>query len=172
MVIEKLTGLHIQYYFICPRKLWFYHYKLNMELESELVKIGRYIESFYKRDKYMKEKIILDDFLSLDILEKEKEFVYIIEIKKSSKMEEAIIWQLKYYLWYLSKKGLKVKGKLVIPEEKIEKIIELSKDDEYRLKQIIKEIMKIINSDKPPKVDKKPYCKKCSYKILCLEDEI
>jgi len=37
---------------------------------------------------------------------------------------------------------------------------------------ILKEIKEIIRQPRPPKVIKKPYCKYCSYRTLCWEDEL
>lgn len=165
--IKGITGILINYYFVCPRRLWFCFYRVNMENESELVKIGKYIEIFYKKEKKINEKIILDDNISVDWLKKSNDCFIVIEIKKSSKIKEAAIWQLKYYLFYLENKGIRAKGKLIIPEEKYEELVELSEKDKNIIKKIIENIREILSKDKLPKVIKKKICYKCSYYMLC-----
>jgi len=164
-------GTYIYYYFVCPRKLWFYSHKITMEHESDLVQIGKYIELFYKEEKKYERKVIIEN-ISPDVLKRYKDFVLVFEIKKSEKFKEAALWQLKYYLWYLKNKGLNVKGKLIIPEENKEEHVELTEKDEEKIKEILKEIRRTIKSEKPPRVTKKDYCKSCAYKMLCWEDEV
>ena len=170
--IKLLGGLYIYYYLVCPRKLWFYSRKITMEHESELVEIGKYIELFYKEEKKKDRKVIIDWTISPDIVEKRKDFILVFEIKKSSLFRKAAEWQLKYYLYYLKKyKDINAKGKLVIPEEDKENFIELTEEDEEEIEKIIKEIEKIIRRDEPPRVVKRKYCKRCSYRLLCWRDE-
>jgi len=169
----SIGGLYIYYYLVCPRKLWFYSRKLTMEHESDVVEIGKYIELYYKEERKAEQKVIIDDAISPDILKKSKDFIVVFEVKKSSRFKEAALWQLKFYLWYLRKyKNLNVKGKLVIPEEKSEKFIELSDEDCKKLKEMFKNIRAVVFSNEPPKVDKKSYCKACSYKMLCWSEEV
>ena len=137
-----------------------------MEQESDLVKIGYYIDMLYKEKNKYERKIIIDK-ISPDILKRVKDIVIVIEVKKSDKFREAALWQLKYYLWYLKQLGINAKGKLVIPEYNKEEIIELSDKDVEKLRKIIKEIKKIINLEKPPKEIMKSYCKACAYYPLC-----
>ena len=165
-------GVYIYYYFVCPRKLWFYSRKLTMEHESEVVEIGKYIELYYKEERKAEKKLIIDNIISPDILERRGDYIIVFEVKKSEKIKDAALWQLKYYLWYLKKfKGLNVKGKLVIPEYNKEEYIELSEEDEEKISEILDNIKKIIESNKPPKVVKKDFCKACAYKLLCWSDE-
>jgi len=168
--MSKFGGLYVYYYFVCPRKLWFYSRRITMEHESDLVQIGKYIELFYKEDKKYERKVIIDNTISPDIIRRYREFILVFEVKKSSKFKEAALWQLKYYLWYLKRKGLNVKGKLVVPEESKEELIELTKEDEDKLKEIIQKIKEILKQDKPPRVVKRDYCNSCAYYPLCWEE--
>jgi CRISPR-associated exonuclease Cas4 len=68
-------------------------------------------------------------------------------VKKSKVLEEAHIWQVKYYLWFLKNKGVKVY---------------LEEADNDKILNALNEISKIIKSEKIPNVINKPYCKKCS----------
>ncbi|MEM0481167.1 MAG: CRISPR-associated protein Cas4 [Candidatus Aenigmatarchaeota archaeon] len=166
----KIGGSYIYYYFICPRKLWFFSRKITMEHTSELVEIGKYIELFYKEQHKYEKKVIIED-ISPDVIKRYKDLVLVFEIKKSSKIKQATEWQLKYYLWYFKKNlNINAKGKLIIPEEGIKEEIELKEEDEIKLKEIINDIKEIIAKNEPPKVPKKSYCKFCSYKYLCFDD--
>ena len=63
------------------------------------------------------------------------------EIKKSKAIEEAGIWQVKYYLYYLEERGVKnIKGKIDYPLMKKTLLVELSEQDREKLKSIIDEI--------------------------------
>ncbi|MEM3473831.1 MAG: Dna2/Cas4 domain-containing protein, partial [archaeon] len=84
------TGVQIQYYFIDPRRLWYFSKGITMEHNSELVEIGKIITNeFYKRDK----KEIQIGRIKIDFYKKNLE---IHEVKKSSKFIEASRWQLIY----------------------------------------------------------------------------
>ncbi|AAR38877.1 NEQ021 [Nanoarchaeum equitans Kin4-M] len=163
-----IGGAYIYYYFVCKRKLWFYANKITMEHESDLVQIGKYIELFYKEKHKYERKVIINE-ISPDVIKRYKDFVLVFEIKKSDKFKEAALWQLKYYLWYLKRLGLNVKGKLVIPEYNKEEYIELTEKDERKIKEILNEIKRIISMDKPPREVFKDYCKACAYYPLCWE---
>jgi len=46
------TGTQVNYYVICPRKLWFFSHFLQMEENSDLVSMGRHIhETSYVKNK-------------------------------------------------------------------------------------------------------------------------
>jgi len=92
---EKITGVMIYYYFVCRRKLWLFHNDIAMEDENELVQIGKFIDS----NSYSSERkhIMINEEINIDFAESSG---VIHEIKKSRKIEDASVWQLKYYLYY------------------------------------------------------------------------
>ncbi len=158
----KLTGVQINYYFVCKRKLWLFSKNITMEHNSEFVEIGLLIHnSTYKR----KRKEINLDGIKIDFFEKNSGLIH--EIKKSRAIEEAHIWQLKYYLYYFKKLGLNLKGKIDYPALRKTKEINLNDTDIEKLNKIIKEINLIINDKKIPQKISKKFCKKCSYFELC-----
>lgn len=90
------------------------------------------------------------------------------EIKKSKAIEEAGIWQVKYYLYYLEERGVKnIKGKIDYPLMKKTLLVELSKQDREKLKSIIDEIESMKKEEFPPKFTEQKICKKCAYHDLC-----
>jgi CRISPR-associated exonuclease Cas4 len=138
-----------------------------MEHTSELVAIGKFIsESTYERKQH-ELHFIEDEFeFVIDFFDKNTNTIH--EIKKTNKMEELHIWQLKFYIFRLKEMGFQnLKGIIDYPKLKRTIKIELNKEDEEKLKEVINEIHQIINQKIPPKVIRKPYCKKCSYYELC-----
>ena len=73
-----------------------------MEQNSELVQIGKLIdETTYKREKKC---ILIDNTINIDFI---NNGAVLHEVKKTKSIEEAGIWQLKYYMYYLEQKGIK-----------------------------------------------------------------
>lgn len=163
----KISGTHINYYFHCIRHLWLFAHNIQMEHTSELVEIGKFIsESTYERK-------------NKEILIEEENFIYVIdffdertgtvhEIKKTDRMEELHIWQLKFYLYRLKNLGFEnIKGILDYPKLRKTIKVELFPEDEDKLENIFKDIKNIISQNKPPKPINKPFCRKCSYFEIC-----
>jgi len=162
-----LTGTQINYYLICPTKLWLFTHRITMEDESEEVQIGKYIhETSYAREK---KNVIIDDKIALDIVRQGDKLV-ICEVKKSMKLDKAHLYQLYYYLYYLHKiKGIEeVEGLLLYPEQRKREEIELTEAITHELEKMLSEINRIIKSPQMPKPMRKPYCRSCAYFEFCL----
>lgn len=161
--MKKITGVMVYYYFICKRKLWYFSNDVSMEHNSELVGIGRLIdENSYKREK---KSILVDEMINIDFL---KDWKVIHEVKKSRKLDEAGKWQLKYYIWVLRNKGVKIeKGILDYPVLRKREEIFLTASEEKELMNVLKQIKDIIERELPSGVINKPFCKKCAYYELC-----
>lgn len=159
----NITGVMIYYYFICQRKLWYFANEINMEQNSELVSIGKIIdETSYKREK---KSILIDNTINIDFI---KDGAVLHEVKKTKAIEEAGIWQLKYYIYYLKQKGVEtLEAKIDYPLLRQTKEIVLEKKDVEIIENVIKNIQEIVTKEKPPEVIKEKICKKCSYYDLC-----
>lgn len=159
----NITGVMIYYYFICQRKLWYFANEINMEQNSELVSIGKTIdETTYKREK---KSILIDNTINIDFI---KDGAVLHEVKKTKAIEEAGIWQLKYYMYYLKQKGVEtLEAKIDYPLLRQTKEIVLEKEDVEIIENVIKNIQEIVTKEKPPEVIKEKICKKCSYYDLC-----
>lgn len=159
----QATGVEINYYFVCRRKLWFFTHGMNMESNSTLVEIGKEVhQTSYQRKK---KEIIIDNLICLDFVE--REFV-INETKLSKSMEEATRYQVLYYIYYLEKKGVQgLTGVIRYPKTKRVERITLKQEDRELIDNVIKCIYKIKNMPVPPPVEKERKCKKCSYYELC-----
>ena len=145
---ENITGMMVYYYFVCKRKLWYFCHEITMETENEDVLLGKLLDesSYKKNDKH----ISIDQIINIDFM---KEFGELHEVKNSKSVEEAGIWQMKYYLYYLQQRG--VTG------------VELTDEDCREIEKIICEITQIKKRNIPPDDCNKKICKKCAYYDLC-----
>lgn len=161
----NINGTIINYYFHCKRQCYLHGNRLNMEDNSEQVKIGKAIHEERAENKNNTEIAI--DNIRLDKLTKE----YLTEVKKSDADVESAKWQLLYYLKVLKTKGVIRKGKLEFVEKnKKDKkiiIIELTDEVEKKLDKYIDEIEQLLNQDRIPECINKSTCKKCAYYEYC-----
>ena len=159
----KITGNMINYYFVCERKLWLFAHGLQYEEENENVQLGKLLDTGTYKDK--RKQIMLDGTVNIDFREDCK---VLHEVKKSRAIEPAAVWQLRYYLYYLQKKGVSVeKGYIDYPKlrERIE--VTLDGEETRELEGIIESIEAIITQEDSPKVEKKKICTKCAYYDYC-----
>lgn len=160
----KITGIMFYYYFVCKRKLWLFSKNLNFEEENDDVLLGKLLDEnrYSKEDKH----IMIDETINIDFL---KRWKVIHEIKKSNKIEEASIWQVKYYIYFLKNKGIEIeKGIINYPKFKEIKEVILEKEDIKKIEKILEDIEEILNQEKPPKYEKITICKKCAYYEYCV----
>jgi CRISPR-associated exonuclease Cas4 len=164
--VLHITGLKVAYFIICKRKLWLFSRNITGEHTSEYVEIGKLIEKQFFKDKNKFENFG-DDPIRIDFISSENGII-IHEVKKSKALEEAHIWQVKYYLWFLKNKGVKVAYGIIHYPKLLKKLnVYLEEADNDKILNALNEISKIIKSEKIPNVINKPYCKKCSYFYLC-----
>lgn len=161
----KVNGTLINYYFHCKRQCYLHGNRLNLEDNSEIVKIGKAIHE-EKSSKSKNTEIQIDN-IRIDKLTSE----YLTEVKKSDADVDASKWQLIYYLKVLDDKGVKRKGKLEFVEKNKtdKKILYFELNDEIlkELNKHLKNIENLINGDEIPEVLNKPKCKKCAYYEYC-----
>jgi len=163
------TGTQINYYFVCPTKLWLFSHFTTMEHNSELVSLGSLLHhTSYKHDK---KDLIIDQRIAIDFIKK-KDRLILHEIKKSSKLEKSHEIQLLYYLYYLKhEKGIiNATGQIDYPKQRKIIKVELTKEKELELEDIFQKIKKIISMPEPPKPEKRRICKKCSYFEFCFSN--
>ncbi|MDU1413932.1 MAG: CRISPR-associated protein Cas4 [Clostridium sp.] len=161
----KVNGTLINYYFHCKRQCWLHGNRLNLEDNSEIVKIGKAIHE--EKAEQGKDTELAIDNIKLDKLTKD----YLVEIKKSDADVDAAKWQLFLYLKTLKDKGIERKGKLEFVEKnktsKKTLIIELTPKIEDELSSIINDIEELLKADEIPNIINKAGCKKCAYYEYC-----
>lgn len=160
--LTKFTGTEVGYYFICCKKLWWFHHGIEMETESDRVKMGRVVhEKSYERKK---KEITIDNKIVLDW----REDGVIHEVKLTDSMEEAHEFQLLYYLYYLKQKGVEnLTGQIDYPKLRQTKTIELTSEKEAELERALGEMQEIVAAESAPPVEFMKICKSCSYAELC-----
>lgn len=158
----KATGLQVQYYVVCKRKLWLYTHQISFEQDYDRVLEGKILhEQSYNRKKT--KEVMIDQLIKIDLYDEK----YVGEVKSSSKMWQADQAQLLYYLYVLKQYGINRKGRMHYPKEKKVEEITLEKEDEEYLERILVGIKEVISKNKPPKIKKLPYCIKCAYYQFC-----
>lgn len=160
----KYTGTMVNYYFVCRRKLWLFIHNLSFEHDSEIVEIGKLISQYsYRREE---KEVEIDKTIVIDWIDFNHRIIH--EVKKSDKMEEAHIWQVKYYLYYLEMKGIKgFTGVIDYPKIRRKQNVELTSGDRETLDVVLEEIRKITMLEKPPEKVRISACKSCSYYNFC-----
>ncbi len=134
-----------------------------MEHLDENVQLGKLLdESSYNREKG---QVMIDETVNIDFI---KDWKVLHEVKKSKAIEEAGIWQLKYYIYFLKQKGIIIeKGVVDYPKLRQRETIFLTTEDERKIEKILVDIEITTSSLKPPTIIDKPLCKKCAYYEYC-----
>ena len=161
----KVNGTLVNYYFFCKTKLWLHANRINLEDNSEDVRIGKILHELAE-EKGKKTEISIGN-VKIDKLTKD----YLVEVKKSDSDIEAVKWQLLFYLYKLKQKGIIKKGRLEVFENKKSNKkryeVSLDSESEEELLKILKDIENIIMALKPPKPKFEKKCKKCAYYEYC-----
>ncbi len=161
----KINGTLINYYFFCKTKLWLHANRINLEDNSEDVRIGKILHELQEK-KSKKGEISIDN-IKIDKLTKD----YLVEIKKSDSDPEATRWQVLLYLYKLKLKGVEKKGKIEYIEKKKQSkkvhFVELDEVNEKELLEVLQNISDLINLPKPPPAKFENHCKKCAYYEYC-----
>lgn len=160
---RPISGMMVYYYIVCKRKLWYFYNQIQMEHDNDNVLIGKVIdENTYRGEE---KHINIDDVISVDYI---KNRGILHEIKKSKKIEGASIMQLKYYMYYLKKRGIKgTKGRIDYPLLRQNVDIELTDEDEKYIESALIDLKEIVTKNLPPSLEKKKICKNCAYYELC-----
>lgn len=165
MIEIKITGTLINYYFHCKRQCWLLGNRINLEDNSEDVRIGKVLHEIKLDGNHDKELSI--DNVKVDKITKD----YLVEIKKSDSDVDAARWQVLLYLKIIKNKGIEKKGRIeFIEKNKTNKktiIVELDESSESELEEIEKEISNLVYKSKIPEPVLKRGCKKCAYYEYC-----
>lgn len=118
----NINGTLISYYFICKKKLWLHANRINLEDNSEDVRIGKILHEINEA-KSKKSEVSIEN-IKIDKLTKD----YLVEVKKSDSDVESVKWQVLLYLYKLKQKGVIKKERLSLSRKtnKIKKYIILN----------------------------------------------
>ncbi len=163
--MNEITGTVINYYFHCKTQCWLHANRINLEENSEDVRIGRVLHEI--NEEKGKDTEIAIDNIKIDKLTKD----YLVEVKKSDADPEAVKWQVLLYLYKLKEKGVIKKGKIEFIEKKKQRkkvhYVELDEVNEKELLGVLEEITELIEFPKPPEPKFERHCKKCAYYEYC-----
>lgn len=174
-----ITGTHINYFRLCSRKLWLFANNIQMEQTSDLVADGKVIEEEsyqHRSDRYSQIEMFYEfNSVSLsgkiDCFDTKNNLIH--ETKRSNKVEEAHIWQVKFYLWLMELNGIEAeKGIIEYPRLREREEIFLEEKDINYLKDTIQKIKILTENDVCPPVLNSKICKSCSYFDFCYSGEL
>jgi len=161
----SITGTIINYYFHCKTQCWLHANRINLEDNSEDVRIGKILHEI--QEKKSKQGEVSIDNIKIDKLTKD----YLVEFKKSDSDPEAVKWQVLLYLYKLKEKGILKKGKIQYFEKKknntTTEILELDEQNEKELLEVLESIENLIDLQTPPPPIFENKCKKCAYYEYC-----
>ncbi len=167
----NITPTLLNYYLICQRKTWLHANGIRMEQTSDVVYEGKLIgETSYKKRSAKYTELDLG-IAKIDFYDPKEKVVH--EVKKSNKMEEAHLWQVKYYLFLMEQAGIEgASGMLEYPKQRKTLAVFLTETDRTYLLECIAAIKELINQDDcPERLSKKTICRKCSYHDFCWSGE-
>ncbi len=162
----SISGIQVNYYFVCPRKLWLFSKGVTLENEHDRVLEGRVLHDRSYPNIETKE-LMIDNAFKIDGIEGG----YVREVKVSSKMTEADRMQTLYYLYQLHQRGIEKKGLISYTKEKKTEEIVLNEENNKRLEDALQKIQTLLSQSKPPPFRRLPYCTKCAYQFFCFARE-
>ncbi len=163
--MNQVTGTLINYYFHCKTQCWLHANRINLEDNSEDVRIGKVLHEI-SEEKNKKSEISIDN-IKIDKLTRD----YLVEVKKSDSDPEAVKWQVLLYLYKLKLKGVVKKGKVEFVEKKRQSkkihYVELDEINEKELLEVLVQIENLIDQKRPPEPIFENKCKRCAYYEYC-----
>jgi len=174
----NLTATHINYLEVCKRKLWLFANGINMEHTSDTVYDGKLLHetSYPQRAERYEEMLISAEYDGITLIGQIDYFdarnKVIHEIKRSDKVEEAHIRQVKFYLWLLELNGVDgATGILEYPKLRKTDEVLFSDEDRQGLQKSVSKIQSLIESESCPPTINAKICKNCSYFDFCYSRE-
>ncbi len=163
---QAITGSHIQYFLVCPRKCWLSLHCLYREADSDMVALGRLTHERTFARQQMRE-VDVDGFIRLDFTSEG----VVHEIKHGQAMEHAHRMQLAYYLYQLRLRGVETHGILHFPNQRRKERVDLTPELEAELQQVIQQVEQLRQQPLPPAVHKPMrICRSCAYEQFCWSD--
>ncbi len=160
----RTNGTKVNYWAVCPRKLWLFAKGVRLEPLSDRVALGRLFHQQAYPDARRRE-LLIDNLIKIDLLESENK---LLEVKYSRKLIDAARLQLAYYLLYLRRLGAgDLVGELRFPRERRREELRLSPELEAEVTRALRGVARVEAMAKPPEVDFMPVCRVCAYAELC-----
>ncbi|SHN04375.1 CRISPR-associated exonuclease Cas4 [Cyclobacterium lianum] len=166
----NITGTHIAYLHTCHRKLWLFANGIQMEHTSDIVAEGKLIGETSYLDRARKYTELELDGIKIDFYDAKNRVIH--EVKKTDKVEQAHIAQVKYYLYVLQKNGISdASGLIEYPKMRQTQIVEWEEGDQSLMQGWVQEVKDLISQKNCPPLEKKSICRSCSYFDFCYATE-
>jgi CRISPR-associated exonuclease Cas4 len=168
----------INLYNVCPRECWLHANGIRMEHTSDMVADGKLLHEISYADRNMKHSELsieaqyngISLYGKIDFYDAKREVIH--ETKRGNKVENAHIWQLKFYIWLFKLNGIDdVIGIIEYPLLRQTEEIILSVEDIEQLQVLTKKVVDLKENEVCPPVINAKICKSCSYYELCYVDE-
>lgn len=164
----KTTSTQIAYLHLCHRKLWLHANGIRMEnaTNNAYVEEGKLIgETTYARRPQRWKELDLGH-VKIDHFDPQTNTVR--EVKKSPKLEQSHVAQVKYYLYALERKGvLGAKGVIEYPKHRRTTEVTLVEGDRQMIEGWEAEVDRIVQLPQCPALVKKGYCRSCAFRDFC-----
>lgn len=165
-----ITATHIAYLHTCKRKLWLFSHGIQMEHTSATVAEGKLIGETTYPERAKKYTELALDGIKIDFYDPKEQVVH--EVKKSDKVENAHIAQVKYYLYVLRKNGIENPSSIIeYPKLRQRQIVEWEDGDQEKVKAWVKEAENIASQEECPPLLHSRICRSCSYFDFCYAEE-
>lgn len=174
----NINATLINLYRVCPRECWLHANGIRMEQTSDLVLDGKVIEeeSYLQRSEKYSQIELSYDFEGvlltgkIDFFDTKNGIIH--ETKRGNKVEDAHIWQVKFYLWLLKLNDIKAKSGIIeYPKLRETTKVTLDTKDIKELKESVLKIKTLIDGNICPPVLNAKICKNCSYYDFCYSGE-
>ncbi|AEH51234.1 CRISPR-associated protein Cas4 [Pseudothermotoga thermarum] len=160
----KITGILVNCYLICPRKVWLVSRQIGPSKDNIHLQLGEILrQESYERE--LREVHI--EHLALDVVIIRDENLIIAEVKKSSKAKKAARMQLAFYLYELKRMGIEAEGELRFPEERKRERLILDESLQKEIEIVMEDIKQLLKSEKPPQPKWIGYCRNCAHSEFC-----
>ncbi len=174
----RIGGMLVGYYRLCPRKAWLSMRGIWMEQESDTVALGRLLDehSYDRADKHIEINAEAPDGTPLvgKIDRANLKNGVLHETKRSRSCEDAHRWQVRFYLWLLTRNGViradgsPFRGQLDYPLLRRTEHVTLEPEHTGELIATVAAIRELATqADPPPRLSKRTFCSKCAFDELC-----
>lgn len=161
-----ITATHLNYYHICPHKLWLFANGISMEHASGLVAEGKVLHNTAYAQRAKRYREIQLGGSKIDYYDPKKKIIH--EVKKSDAMKRVDLWQIKYYIWLFEENGIfDVTGIIEYPYLREKRKVILEEKDKIYIKDIIQKAQLLISQPLPPRKVRKDICNRCAYFDFC-----
>ncbi len=166
----QINATLINLYHVCHRELWLHANGIRMEHNSDTVYEGKLLHETSYPQRAEKYTEIEMDGIKIDFFNPFTKVVH--ELKKSDKMEEAHIAQVKYYLYILERNGIEgATGLLEYPKLRQTEQVFLTDEDREQIPVWQAAVEEIVEREECPPTINKKICKSCSYQEFCYVEE-